>query len=183
MEHTWEASRAFATLAGALACLGLVGASEAATSPRTAVLASQGTEVRAPSARFAWPVTPHVVLRRFDPPEVKWGSGHRGVDLAAQAGSTVSAPSDGVIVFSGSVAGRGVLTLHHPEGFDTTYEPVVNALSAGAQVRRGDRIATVGSGGHCAQSCLHWGYKLDSDTYRDPLTLVTGQRPILLPPV
>lgn len=182
MEHFRATSRVVAAIVWTIACVGIIGASEAATSPREAAAASRATDVTAPSERFAWPVTPHVVLRRFDPPEVKWGSGHRGVDLAAQAGTQVSAPSDGLIVFAGKVAGRGVLTLRHPQGFDTTYEPVTDTLSVGSAVHRGDRIATVDSGGHCPQSCLHWGYKLDADTYRDPLTLVTALRPVLLPP-
>lgn len=183
MEHTRKASRAIAALVWAIASAGMVSTSEAATSPRAARMSSLGMDVTAPSERFAWPVTPHTVLRRFDPPEVKWGSGHRGVDLAAGVGSQITAPSDGVITFAGKVAGRGVLTLRHPQGFDTTYEPVTDTLSVGSAVHRGDRIATLDSGGHCPQSCLHWGYKLDADTYRDPLTLVTALRPVLLPPV
>lgn len=141
------------------------------------------TAAQRPGHGFDWPMTPHAVLRTFDPPEVKWGSGHRGVDLAAAPGSAVVAPSDATVTFSGTVAGRGVLTLHHREGFDTTYEPVTRQVARGERVTRGQRIAIVGSGGHCDGVCLHWGYRVSKDVYRDPLTLVRTVRPILLPPL
>lgn len=144
--------------------------------------AAQPSPVTAPSAAFGWPVEPHDVVRRFDPPEVPWGSGHRGVDLRSRPGVDIVAPSDGVVTFSGSVAGRGVLTLRHPEGFDTTYEPVTDQVPEGTVVRRGERIATLAPG-HCDPACLHWGYKTGPKTYRDPLTLVQRTLPILLPPV
>lgn len=136
----------------------------------------------APSERFSWPVTPHVVMRRFDAPDVRWGPGHRGVDLAAAPGTTVRAPSAGTVTFVGSVAERGVLTLRHPEGFDTTYEPIAAKVKRGDRVERGQVIGVITTGGHCEARCLHWGYRVSKDVYRDPLTLIGGVRPILLPP-
>lgn len=143
-----------------------------------------GAAVVAPSSRFAWPVDPHHVLKRFDPPEVRWGSGHRGVDLGTSDRAAIHAPSDGVVTFSGTVADRGVLTLHHPEGFDTTYEPVVEQVAKGSLVHRGDVVAHLAPGPwHCTTPCLHWGYHVAKGEYRDPLTLIGTRRPILLPPL
>lgn len=140
-------------------------------------------EALAPSERFSWPVSPHVVVRRFDAPDVKWGAGHRGVDLAAAPGTMVRAPSAGTVTFVGSVAGRGVLTLRHPEGFDTTYEPIAAKAKRGDRVERGQFIGVITPGGHCDARCLHWGYRVSKDVYRDPLTLVGGVHPVLLPPL
>lgn len=164
-------------------------ASNAAASPptRAPVPAAQSSsptrDAVAPSERFAWPVDPHVVTRRFDPPEVKWGAGHRGVDLATTPGTSVKAPSDATVTFVGTIAGRPVITLRHPEGFDTTYEPVAADVERGDHVSRGQVIGEITSGGHCEERCLHWGYKVAKDAYRDPLTLVSGIRPVLLPPL
>lgn len=156
------------------------GSKQPATQIPTDTAAPSGTNVARPSAAFDWPVSPHDVVRLFDPPELPWGSGHRGVDLRSTVGAEVRAPSDGTVTFAGSVAGRGVLTLHHPEGFDTTYEPVSDQVPTGTAVHRGDRIATLDAG-HCEPACLHWGYRTGSKTYRDPLTLVARSRPVLLP--
>lgn len=159
-----------------------VDTSRKATTAQALARAGVGALDDAPSAGFAWPVTPHEVVRRFDPPEVVWGAGHRGVDLRSSPGAPVVAPSDGVVTFSGSVAGRGVLTIRHPQGFDTTYEPVSHQVSKGASVHRGEHVADL-EPGHCEPACLHWGYKVGPKSYRDPLTLIAHRRPVLLPPL
>jgi murein DD-endopeptidase MepM/ murein hydrolase activator NlpD len=70
----------------------------------------------APAARFGWPVEPHSVVRRFDPPPRPWLAGHRGVDLAASPSVPVRAAGAGTVVFAGEVAGRGVVSIAHPAG-------------------------------------------------------------------
>jgi murein DD-endopeptidase MepM/ murein hydrolase activator NlpD len=122
------------------------------------------------------------VLARFDAPEVRWGSGHRGVDLAAAVGQEVLAPSDGVVTFRGVVVDRGVLVVETPGGLRTTLEPVDSALSVGSAVVQGEPVATVaGTPGHCAPAtCLHWGV-LRGEVYLDPLALVGAVRVVLLP--
>lgn len=136
-----------------------------------------------PSSRFGWPVSPHHLVRGFHPPAARWGAGHRGVDLASVPHAEIVAPSDGVVTFSGVVAGRGVLTLQHREGFSTTYEPVSDRISTGTTVRRGQRLGHLDAG-HCSSGvCLHWGYRVAKDEYLNPLVLIGIQRPVLLPPL
>ena len=137
----------------------------------------------AASRAFTWPLSPRpAVLRRFEQPRSQWSSGHRGVDLSAAVGQPVLSAGDGVVAFSGVIAGRGVITVSHSGGLRTTYEPVDQRLASGTVVHRGDPIATISSvPGHCAPlTCLHWG-AIAGQLYRDPLALLGLGRPILLP--
>ena len=128
-----------------------------------------------------WPVRPASVVRGFAPPSVRWGAGHRGIDLASHPGQSVIAPRDGVVVFAARIAGRGVLVLQHG-ALRTTYEPVTPSLRPGTSVVAGQRIAVVATGtGHCGSgSCLHWGL-LRGETYLDP-RLLLNRHPVLKPP-
>ena len=120
------------------------------------------------------------VVRGFDPPEVRWGSGHRGVDLEAPAGADVRSPADGVVSFVGVVAGRPVVVIDHGD-VRSTLEPVEGSVAVGARVGRGDVVGMLVAGHACpAASCLHWGLKR-GDEYLDPLSLVTAGQVRLLP--
>ncbi|GAA4853226.1 hypothetical protein GCM10023221_36430 [Luteimicrobium xylanilyticum] len=142
-----------------------------------------GDPAPAPDARYRVPV-PGAVVRAFDPPAVRWGSGHRGVDLAASAGDVVRAPAAGVVAFAGTVAGRGVLTVLHDDGLRSSFEPVTTTLRVGDRVAQDDAVATLdepGAGGHCLPaSCLHWGVRRGK-TYLDPMALVATDPIVLLP--
>ncbi|MCX5210597.1 M23 family metallopeptidase [Kitasatospora sp. NBC_00240] len=134
----------------------------------------------------AWPVGgPADLLRRFDAPATKWAAGHRGVDLAAVAGSEVRSAAPGVVTFSGVVAGRPVVTVSHPGSgtppLRTTYLPVAGTLPVGTQVSAGMPVGLLTPGlGHCAEGCLHWGL-LRGDRYLDPLALLGTGTARLLP--
>jgi len=112
----------------------------------------------------------------------QWSPGHRGVDLLAAVGQPVLGAGEGVVAFSGVIAGRGVVTVRHPGGLRTTYEPVDDRLASGSLVHRGTRIGVVSpTPGHCMPlHCLHWG-AVSGPTYRDPLLLLGFGHPILLP--
>src|SRR6185369_7063201 len=84
--------------------------------------------VRADEGRLNWPLRPRpAVLRAFDAPSPNWQRGHRGVDLAAVPGQPVYAAGQGTVVFAGDLAGRPVVSVAHPGGLRTTYEPVTAA--------------------------------------------------------
>ena len=132
--------------------------------------------------RWVWPSdAPQTVVHPFAPPSTRWGSGHRGVDLAAVVGGSIRAPADGQVAFSGMVAGRPVVVIAHPGGLRSTFEPVSATVSVGALVRQGEVIGLLSAQpGHCAPaSCLHWGV-LRGEVYLDPLSLISG-RVVLLP--
>lgn len=116
------------------------------------------------------------VLRLFDPPSVPWGRGHRGVDLAAEG--PVRSPGPGVVTFSGPVAGRGVVTVTHPDGLRSSLEPVEGTPDVGTVVRTGDPIGHAVPG-HCAELCVHWGVRRGAE-YVDPLALLGEATVVLL---
>ncbi|WP_412080359.1 murein hydrolase activator EnvC family protein [Streptomyces sp. SCL15-6] len=126
-------------------------------------------------ARF-WPVgTRPAVLRGWEPPSTPYGPGHRGVDLAAPAGTAVRAVAAGRVSFAGRVAGRGVVSLELTGTGDpplrTTYEPVRASVHKGAEVAAGELLGRVEpTGSHCS-ACLHWGV-LRGDVYLNPLALL-----------
>lgn len=145
--------------------------------PTALVLA---TLLTPPHTRFTWPLPPpHPVVRAFEAPATPYGPGHRGVDLAAEAGTPVLATADGRVVHAGAVATRTLVSLEHAGGLRTTYEPVEPAVPAGRLVRRGQVIGHLQEG-HCPTPCLHWGARRGK-TYLDPLRLVAPGRVRLLP--
>lgn len=120
------------------------------------------------------------LITGFDPPAVPWGAGHRGVDLAGSPGDPVVAPADGVVTFSGAVAGRPVVVVSHGE-VRSTLEPVQASVAVGTRVAAGDTIGVLVAGHACpAVACLHWGLKRGEE-YLDPWSLVTGDEVRLLP--
>ena len=138
---------------------------------------------------WTWPVGSQPdqprVLAEFAPPARDWLPGHRGVDLEARPGTPVRAAGSGVVVHAGPVADRGVVSLEHPGGVRTTYEPVLAEVSRGQVVRAGQVIGTVGrwSGRHpsCPEGgCLHWGARRGR-VYIDPRWLVDPPPVRLLP--
>jgi murein DD-endopeptidase MepM/ murein hydrolase activator NlpD len=149
-----------------------------------ALLVLCSTPATARTGVFGWPLAPrpHVVTA-FDPPDQRWLPGHRGVDLAAEPNAVVLAAGDGVVVYAGTVAGKPVVSIDHPGGLRTTYEPVEAGVAAGDRVRRGQPIGTVATGhpGCPEAACLHWGARRDRD-YLDPTALVSG-RAVRLEPV
>jgi murein DD-endopeptidase MepM/ murein hydrolase activator NlpD len=123
------------------------------------------------------------VVRPFDPPSSPYGAGHRGVDLATHPGETIRAAADATVHFAGSVAGRGVVVLAHPDAVTTEYEPVHPSVRAGEPIARGQPIAVIdGSHGSCApDGCLHWGARRAGE-YFDPLSLLRPLGPVRLLP-
>jgi len=151
---------------------------------RWIVLAAATLALAAPAAaedgRLNWPLRPRpAVVRAFDAPAPNWQRGHRGVDLAGTAGQPVYAAVGGVVVFAGELAGRPVVSIAHPGGLRTSYEPVAAAVRVGARVEAGAAIGhlRVGHPGCAAAACLHWGAMWGPASradYVDPLGLLAA---------
>jgi murein DD-endopeptidase MepM/ murein hydrolase activator NlpD len=133
---------------------------------------------RADDARLDWPLRPRpVVLRLFDAPSPNWQRGHRGVDLAAVPGQPVYAAEAGTVVFAGELAGRPVVSVAHPGGLRTSYEPVRPSVQPGQLVAAGMALGELAAGhpGCPAPACLHWGAMWGPAAradYVDPLGLL-----------
>lgn len=112
------------------------------------------------------------VLRPFDRPAQNWLPGHRGVDLPLPVGAEVLAAGDGTVAFAGVVAGTPVVSIDHPDGIRTTYQPVFAHLAEGDQVMAG---AVIGRLAHPADEWpgLHWGARVGEE-YLNPLGLLSA---------
>ncbi|WP_309135089.1 M23 family metallopeptidase [Cellulomonas sp.] len=171
------------------------GARRAAGALVTLVLGALAAGVVAPPSDAGVPSEPATVVvyrppvegvraptRAFEAPPEPWAAGHRGVDLPAPAGARVLAPADGVVTFAGPVAGRGVVTVLHPDGRRSSLEPLTPAVTAGDRVRAGDTLGTAADGGHCVGTCVHWGVR-EGERYVDPWALLPGAGPVVLLPL
>ena len=142
----------------------------------------------ADDVRLDWPLRPPpAVARGFDAPSPDWQPGHRGVDLAGTPGQPVYAAGAAVVVFAGMSGGRPVVSLAHPGGLRTSYEPVRAAVRVGQRVTAetviGDLVA--GHAGCPSAACLHWGAMWGPASgahYVDPLGLLRST-PIRLKPL
>ena len=140
----------------------------------------------AENPRLNWPLRPRpAVVRPFDGPELRWQRGHRGVDLAGTPGQTVYAAQSGTVVFAGELAGRPVVSVAHPGGLRTSYEPVHAVVRPGTIVGAGTVLGTLIAGHPGCPACLHWGAMWGPASradYVDPLALLT-ETPIRLKPL
>ncbi len=143
---------------------------------------------RADGYRFDWPLQPRpAVVRTFDAPRPNWNSGHRGVDLVGSTGQPVLAAQSGTVVFAGELAGRPVVSIAHPGGLRTSYEPVQPNVRSGQPVAAGAVIGRLVAGhpGCPVTACLHWGAMwgpASAADYVDPLGLL-ATTPIRLKPL
>jgi murein DD-endopeptidase MepM/ murein hydrolase activator NlpD len=142
----------------------------------------------ADDVRLDWPLRPPpAVARGFDAPSPDWNPGHRGVDLPGAPGQLVYAAGTATVVFAGLLAGRPVVSLAHPGGLRTSYEPVRAAVRVGQRVTAETVIGELaaGHGGCPAAACLHWGAMWGPASgahYVDPLGLLRST-PIRLKPL
>ena len=134
--------------------------------------------------RWQWPLRPASVIRPFLAPPTPYAAGHRGIDLAAEPGTTITAPAGATVSFAGVVVDRPVLTLDHGGGVLSSYEPLTATagLAVGSTVRTGDVIGTVATGGHCHGGCLHIGVRIDN-AYVSPLLFFDRVPPAVLLPL
>jgi murein DD-endopeptidase MepM/ murein hydrolase activator NlpD len=103
----------------------------------------------------------------------------------------VRAVAAGRVVFAGSVAGVGVVTVEHG-GERSTYQPIDALVGVDDTVSAGDALGRLrATGSHCATACLHLG-RLEGEWYLDPLDrlgtashvrLVDPDGPVPAPPV
>ncbi|MDV2496092.1 MAG: M23 family metallopeptidase [bacterium] len=120
-----------------------------------------------PPKPFLWPVRGPVIAR-FSEDAME---PHKGIDIAARAGTPVHAADGGKVLFSSAgPEGYGkMVIIQHRTNFVTVYaNNRVNLVRVGDQVVRGQKIAYVGNSGDGTQSHLHFEVRYENDP-RDPL--------------
>jgi murein DD-endopeptidase MepM/ murein hydrolase activator NlpD len=101
---------------------------------------------------------------------------HTGIDVAAQRGTPILAAADGVVTFSGKLAGYGrAIVITHGFGFKTFYgHNQENKVRKGQQVKRGQAIGTVGNSGYSTGSHVHYEVIVDGAPV-DPLKYIIDE--------
>jgi murein DD-endopeptidase MepM/ murein hydrolase activator NlpD len=127
---------------------------------------------------WTWPVRGEVVTGFANAGGPYAAGQHRGIDVAAAAGTPVVAAAGGAVRFAGQVGSSGLtVSIRTADGrFDTSYLHLVTAtVRAGQAVAPGERIGAAGASGRgsTASPHLHFGVR-DAGTrrYRDPLDLL-----------
>ena len=104
---------------------------------------------------------------------------HYGIDIAAPAGTTVVAPSDGIVslVETDFYYTGGTIILDHGHGLSSAFLHMKDVtVKKGQRVRQGDKIGTVGSTGRSTGAHLDWRINL-FDARIDPALLVPPMKP------
>jgi murein DD-endopeptidase MepM/ murein hydrolase activator NlpD len=118
------------------------------------------------SSRFGPRISPFTGRRQM----------HTGLDIGAPGGTPILAVADGVVTFSGSMAGYGrVIVITHGFDFKTFYgHNQKNNVQKGQRVKRGQVIGTVGNSGYSTGSHLHYEV-LVKDNPVDPLKYIVDE--------
>jgi murein DD-endopeptidase MepM/ murein hydrolase activator NlpD len=120
--------------------------------------------LRLAQAPTLWPVQGRVTGsfgERIDPFSGE-GAFHRGVDIAANVGTRIIAPADGVVRFAEIVQGYGrTVLIDHGNGISTLYGHMSGyAVTPGELVHRGDTVGYVGQSGRSTGPHLHYEVRI-----------------------
>ena len=99
---------------------------------------------------------------------------HYGLDIAAEEGTAVVCFADGTVTAAGESSSYGkYLIVLHDGGFSTLYAHCSCLCAAsGSAVKKGEKLAEVGSTGEATGSHLHFELQ-DGGTYLDPIYYVS----------
>jgi murein DD-endopeptidase MepM/ murein hydrolase activator NlpD len=88
---------------------------------------------------------------------------HTGLDIAAEHGKPVYAPSDGTVVFAGPEGTYGnVMVIDHGYGIKSRYGHLAKILvKPGDRVKRGQEIAAIGNTGRSTGPHLHYEVRVN----------------------
>jgi len=112
-------------------------------------------------------------------PILGYAKAHKGVDFAASPGTPIMAAGDGVVERAGPYGTFGnYVRIRHAQGYKTAYahmNSIKKGVAAGARVRQGEVIGTVGSTGRSTGPHLHYEVHLkDNAVNPQSLKIATG---------
>lgn len=132
--------------------------------------------IKTPMPDFSWPTLEGEisdgfgVCRTWD---CSWR--HRGTDVAADPGTALYAPADGLVTFAGGNPGTGLgyyVRIQHDHGFSSIVAHLHSwNVRLGQQVRRGDLIGALGNTGNSTGPHMHLEIR-QGDWYIDPTILL-----------
>ena len=102
-----------------------------------------------------------VITSRYGP---RWGSTHKGLDIANSTGTTIAAAASGTVTFSGwDKHGLGyAVKINHGNGVETVYGHCSKLyVKVGQTVTQGEAICAVGSTGNSTGPHLHLEIRLN----------------------
>ena len=115
----------------------------------TKVVPSRGT------GQLAWPTAGGYISSNYG---YRWGSLHKGIDIARPNNRTIIAPDNGTVVSAGRDGGYGYkIVINHNNGFRTVYAHLASlSVKAGQTVSKGQKIAVMGTTGNSTGVHLHF---------------------------
>lgn len=120
-------------------------------------IVEKGTKVipSAGSGSFVKPTNGGYVSSRMGP---RWGSYHKGIDIARPSNYTIKAADHGVVVSAGWHGGYGnKIVIDHKNGFRTVYAHLKSInVKVGQKVEKGQAIGIMGSTGNSTGIHLHF---------------------------
>jgi len=98
---------------------------------------------------------------------------HEGLDIANRPGTSIKAPADGTVTFSGIKPGYGqTVIIDHGYGLETWYGHARKLLvKSGQRIRRGEIVAQLGTSGRSTGPHLHYEVRVHG-TPVDPLSYI-----------
>ncbi len=112
---------------------------------------------------FGYRIDPFTGLRQF----------HEGLDIANRLGTPIVSPADGIVSRASNTFGFGLtVEINHGYGIITRYGHLSKTyVSVGQRIRRGERIAAVGSSGRATGPHLHYEVRLN-DVPMSPMNYI-----------
>ncbi|MED1642796.1 peptidoglycan DD-metalloendopeptidase family protein [Brevibacillus agri] len=132
--------------------------SSASAPKRSAQNSNKVRQLSLPLPSNSYRITSPFGLRK-DPFTGK-SSGHNGLDMAAPKGTDIYAAEDGVVTIANYMSGYGnAIVIKHDDEISTLYAHIREGgimVKSGQEVKRGQKIAEVGSTGRSTGNHLHF---------------------------
>lgn len=128
---------------------------------------TQQSTIKYTGGAFLWPVPGNYRISSEYNPRTNPISGkyefHSGIDIPAPYGTQVVAAADGVVINSGWINGYGnTVMVNHGSGLVTLYAHNSSlAVSVGQTVKRGQKVAGIGSTGYSTGNHCHFEVRLN----------------------